>query len=168
MNPMKRRYVSLILIFCLIGILGDCSHQKKEEKDFAEIIKSTGEIMAKMASACLSHARTYINVMEYSQLTGEDIDRVAEVLLGEESRTLKEQLEESKRKIDEFMNGLENPPPALRESFQKLRELHALYSKIHTLAVNPSGSMAEYSNSIQDSERKLGEIIKELDRLLQD
>ena len=165
---MKKRCAPLILIFCLIGALSDCSRQKKEEKAFVEIIRSTGDIIAKMASACLSHARSYINVMEYAQLTGEDFDRVADVLLGEEARTLKEQLEESKLKIDEFMDGLEDFPPALRESFQKLHELHALYSKIHTLAVNPSGSMAEYSDSIQDSERQLEEIIKELDRLLQD
>jgi hypothetical protein len=49
--------------------------------------------------------------------------------------------------------------------YEKLFELHALYSKIHTLAVSPSGSMDEYSDLINDLESQMKDLKSRLDWL---
>lgn len=165
---MRRKRGPVLLMLCLCVPLVICSSQKKEEKLYAEILKSAGDINARMASTCISHARSYINVMEYARVTGEDLNTVADKILGKEFKELKDQLKENKAKIDEFMVGMEEPPSTLMEPYQLLIELHSLYSKVHVLALIPSGSAEEYSDSINDLESRLKEVKHRLDALLEE
>ncbi|MGD2245682.1 MAG: hypothetical protein PVI11_03955 [Candidatus Aminicenantes bacterium] len=165
---MNRKYYLIVLGLCLFITLIGCTRQKKEEEAYREILISTGEVITKMASACISHARSYINVREYAQVSGEDTNTITDKILGKEYQELQAQLMASKMKIDEFMEGLEEPSSTLVELYKKLFELHALYSKIHTLAVSPSGSLDEYSDSINDLENQLKELKSSLDVLHQE
>lgn len=162
---MNWKYGRILLMFYLFITLIGCARQQEEEKAYREVLMSAGEVITKMASACISHARSYINVREYARVTGEDSTTIADKILGKEYQELQAQLKASKMKIDEFMEGLEEPPSTLIEMYDKLFELHALYSKIHTLAVSPSGSMDEYSDSINDMENQLKELKSSLDVL---
>ena len=119
-----------------------------------------------MASDCISHARSYINVMEYANVTGEDLSSVADKILGNEYQELRNQLKVNKAKIDEFMASLEEPPPALVEPYQHLIELHSLYSKLHTLALSPSGTAEEYSDSVNSLENRMVEVKQRMDAYL--
>lgn len=165
MNLVNRKYYLIILVLCLFITLVGCARQQKEEKAYREILMSAGDVITKMASACISNARSYINVREYARVTGEDFNTITDKILGSEYQELLAQLEASKVKIDEFMEGLENPPAKLVELYEKLFELYALYSEIHTLAVSPSGSMDEYSDSINDLESQMKELKSRLDVL---
>ncbi len=162
---MNSKYSRIFLVFSLLVTLVGCARQKEEEKAYREVIVSAGEVIAKMASACISHARSYINIREYAQVSGEDFDTIADKILGKEYQELQAQLEASKLKIDEFMERLEEPPSPLSEMYEKLFELHALYSKIHSLAVSPSGSIEEYSVSINDLESQMNDLKSRLDAL---
>jgi chromosome segregation ATPase len=165
MKLVNRKYGRIFIIFSLLFTLAGCARQQEEEKAYREVLISTGELITKMASACISHARSYINIREYARVTGEDFDAVAEKILGKEYQELEAQLKASKLKIDEFMEGLNEPPSSLVEIYGKLFELHALYSKIHDLAVNPSGSIEEYSDSINDLESRMNDLKSKLDAL---
>jgi len=165
MNLMNRKYYLIILVLCLFITLVGCTRQKEEEKAYREVLMSAGEVITKMASACISHARSYISVREYARVTGEDFDAIVDKILGSEYQELLAQLKASKTNIDEFMEGLEEPPSTLVKLYEKLFELHALYSKIHTLAVSPSGSMDEYSDSINDLESQMNELKSRMDLL---
>lgn len=165
MNLVNRKYYLIILVLCLFITLVGCARQKEEEKAYREVLMSAGDVITKMASACISHARSYINVREYARISGEDFDAIADKILGSEYQELLAQLKASKVKIDEFMEGLEEPPSTLAELYEKLFELHALYSKIHALAVSPSGSMDEYSDSINDLDSQMKELKSRLDVL---
>ncbi len=163
---MKRKCGPVLLMLCVCVLLVTCSSQQKEEKLYAEILKSAGEINVRMASACISHARSYINVMEYARVTGEDLSSVESKILGKEYKELQTRLKENKAKIDEFMASLEEPPSSLVEPYQYLVELHSLYSKLHTLALNPSGSTDEYSDSVNYLENQLKEVKQRIDAFL--
>ncbi len=165
MKVMNSKYSRIFLVFSLLVTLVGCARQKEEEKAYREVIVSAGEVIAKMASACISHARSYINIREYAQVSGEDFDTIADKILGKEYQELQAQLEASKLKIDEFMERLEEPPSPLSEMYEKLFELHALYSKIHSLAVSPSGSIEEYSDSINNLESQMNDLKSRLDAL---
>lgn len=165
MNVVNRKYYLIFLVLCFFVTLVGCARQQEEEKAYREVLMSAGEVITKMASACISHARSYINIREYARVTGEDFDAIADKILGKEYQELQAQLEASKLKIDEFMEGLEEPPSALIELYEKLFELHALYSEIHDLAVSPSGSMDEYSDSINDLESRMKGLKSRLDLL---
>lgn len=160
---MSRKYGLILLLFSLLVLFFGCARQREEEKAYREVLLSAGDIIAKMASACISHARSTINIKEYARLSGEDFDTVAEKIFGKEFQEMQVQLEANKAKIDEFMQGLEEPPPSLMELYEKLFELHALYSKIHTLAVSPSGSVEEYQDSINDLENQMNALKSGLD-----
>jgi len=163
MNVVNRKYSRIFLVFSLLVTLVGCSRQQEGEKAYREVLISAGEVITKMASACISHARSYINVREYARVTGEDFDAIADKILGKEYQELQAQLEASKLKIDEFMEGLEEPPSTLVEMYERLFELHALYSKIHALAVSPSGSIDDYSDSINDLESQMNSLKSRLD-----
>jgi hypothetical protein len=165
---MKRKCGSVLLMLCVCVLLVTCSRQKKEEKLYLEILKSAGEINVRMASACISHARSYIKVMEYARVTGEDLSSVADNILGREYKELQTRLKENKAKIDEFMASLEEPPSSFVEPYQYLVELHSLYSKIHVLALSPSGSAEEYSDSVTTLESWLKELKHKLDAFLEE
>lgn len=165
MNVVNRKYSRIFLVFSLLVTLVGCARQQEEEKAYREVLMSAGEVISRMASACISHARSYINIREYARSSGEDFDAIADKILGKEYQELQAQLEASKLKIDEFMEGLEEPPSALVEVYERLFELHALYSKIHALAVRPSGSMDEYSDSINDLESQMKDLKSRLDLL---
>lgn len=165
MNLVNRKYYLIILVLCLFITLVGCARQQKEEKAYREVLMSAGDVITKMASACISHARSYISVREYARVTGEDFDAIVDKILGSEYQELLAQLKASKVKIDEFMEGLEEPPSTLVKLYEKLLELHALYSKIHTLAVSPSGSMDEYSDLINDLESQMNDLKSRLDVL---
>jgi len=165
MNLVNRKYYLIFLGLCLFITLVGCARQQEEEKAYREVLMSAGEVITKMASACISHARSYINVREYARVTGEDSNTIADKILGKEYQELQAQLKASKMKIDEFMEGLEEPPSPLVELYEKLFELHALYSKIHALAVSPSGSLEEYSDSVNDLESRMKELKSRLDLL---
>jgi DNA repair ATPase RecN len=160
----RKHYLILLALSLFISLIG-CTRQQEEEKAYREVLMSAGEVITKMASACISHARSYINVREYARVTGEDFDTIKDKILGKEFQELQAQLKANKVKIDEFMEGLEEPPSPLSEMYEKLFELHALYSKIHTLAVSPSGSMDEYSDLINDLESQMKDLKSRLDWL---
>lgn len=162
---MNKKYSRIFLGLCLLVTLVGCSRQREEEKAYREVLMSAGEVITKMASACISHARSYINFREYARVTGEDFDTITDKILGKEFFELQAQLKANKVKIDEFMEGLKEPPSPLAEMYEKLFELHALYSKIHTLALSPSGSMDEYSVSINDLESQMKDLKSKLDWL---
>jgi DNA repair ATPase RecN len=161
----KRKYSRIFFLFFLFVAFYGCSRQKEEEKAYREVLMSAGEVITKMASACISHARSYINIREYARVSGEDFDAIADKILGKEYQELQTQLQASKMKIDEFMEGLKDPPSTLIEMHERLFELHALYSKIHTVAMSPSGSMDEYSDSINNLESQIKELKSRLDDL---
>lgn len=165
MNMVKRKYSRIFLLFFLFVSLFGCARQQEEEKAYREVLMSAGEVITKMASACISHARSYINIREYARVSGEDFDAIADRILGKEYQELQAQLEASKLKIDEFMEGLEDPPSTLSELYERLFGLHALYLKIHNLAMNPSGSMDEYRDSINELESQMKELKSRLDDL---
>lgn len=165
MNPVRRKYSRILLVVSLLVALFGCARQQGEEKAFREVLMSAGEVITKIASACISHARSYINIREYARVSGEDFDAIADRILGKEYQELQAQLEASKLKIDEFMEGLEGPPSTLSEMYERLFELHALYLKIHNLAMNPSGSMDEYRDSINELEIQMKELKSRLDNL---
>jgi DNA repair ATPase RecN len=163
MNLVRRKYSRILLVVSILVTLFGCARQQEGEKAYREVMMSAGEVISKMASACISHARSYINIREYARISGEDFDAIADKILGKEYQELQAQLEANKLKIDEFMEGLENPPSTLSEMYERLFEFHALYSKIHALAVSPSGSMDEYCDSINDLESRMKDLKSRLD-----
>ncbi len=168
MNLVNIKSSRIFLVLFLLIMLVGCARQQEEEKAYREVLMSAGEVITKMASACISHARSYINIREYARVSGEDFDAIADKILGKEYQELQAQLKANKLKIDEFMEGLREPPSTLVEMYERLLELHALYSKIHTLAVSPSGSMDEYSDSINDLESQMKELKSRLDGLYEE
>ncbi|UCE22427.1 MAG: hypothetical protein JSV46_09530 [Candidatus Aminicenantes bacterium] len=162
---MNRKYSRIFLVFSLLVLLVGCARQQEEEKAYREVLMSAGEVITKMASACISHARSYISVREYARVTEEDFDAIVDKIIGSDYQEVLAQLKANKKKIDEFMEGLEEPPSALAELYRKLFELHTLYSKIHALAVSPSGSMDEYSVSINELESQLNDLKSGMDLL---
>ena len=103
---MKRKGGLVLPLLCLCVLLVTCSSQKKEEKLYAEILKSAGEINVRMASACISHARSYINVMEYARVTGEELSSAADKILGREYKELKEQLKDKSEERRKRRHGI--------------------------------------------------------------
>jgi len=165
MNVVNKKYSRILLAISLLVMLVGCARQQEEEKAYREVLISAGEVITKMASACISHARSYISIREYARITGEDFDAIVDKILGSDYQEVLAQLKANKMKIDEFMEGLEEPPSALAGLYGKLFELHALYSKIHALAVSPSGSIEEYSVSINDLESQMNDLKSGMDLL---
>lgn len=57
-------------------------------------------------------------------------------------------LKSEKKKIDERMKGLQNPPKEYKESYDMLVDLHEVYGKLYRLAENPTGSYMSYSSEV--------------------
>jgi hypothetical protein len=64
--------------------------------------------------------------------------------------------------IDRIMQTLDRPPKKFLNSKEKLAKLYEVYAKAHALAVAPTGSLPDYTNSASKSQNEFNVAIQEL------
>lgn len=163
---MNKKSVISIILFTVLAILLGCSSKGKKEQLYDVKIRGAGNVIVKQASACINLCRSYVTTWEYARVTGTDFKTASAQLQGTEVESLKKQFEESKSEINKLLEDLANPPLKYIEAHEKLIELNDIYSKIHSLVMNPSGSMESFNDSINELQNKLVEKKNELDSTL--
>jgi len=137
-------YVLIVSIFfCDIS----CRNKAKEEAIYAQRIGDLADVILVQSSACLNQTKAYSVVWEYVRVTGEDFDSAAKHILGPARAEAKGQFHMNKMNIDDFMQKVENPTEKYRYAHEKLREIYALYVKLHELALKPAAPREEYEAS---------------------
>ena len=127
------------------------------------MVRAAGNVIVNQASACINQARVYITVYEYAKVSGMDYEAAAAEMLGKETEQNKRMMMENRRAIGSLLNGLGELPPELAGTQARLLELHKKYLQIHSLAINPSGSMEGFNESINDLQNQLLKAKRDLD-----
>jgi hypothetical protein len=160
--PRRSLLIFCILVFCVCFCDIRCQNKAKEEAIYAIKVGEIADVILVQSSACLNQSKAYGAVWEYSRVTGEDFDSAARHILGSARIETKGQFSLNKMNIDEFMQKVENPPEKYKSSHEKLLEIHALYVKLHDLALKPEAPQEEYEASVH---KIYDELLKEAGQL---
>lgn len=161
---MDRRFLLkfCVLLLCVFFLDISCQNRGKEEAMYALRLEEVGDVILVQSSACLDQSKAYTAVWEYARVTGEDFDSAAQHILGPARAKAKGQFIQNKKKIEDLLQNVENPPEKYKPAHEKLFEMYNIYVKLHDLALKPTAPQEEYEASVY---KLYDELLKEAGEL---
>jgi len=112
---------------------------------------------------CLEYSRVWNKAIERQASFDSAILKLQEAL---NSENIYKSLREMKSLTEKMMEKLIDPPLKYNESYKKLVNLYGVYSQVYAFAVQPSGSLVTFNNSINDLQSQLIKLKNELNAML--
>jgi hypothetical protein len=154
-NVLLKRFALLVLVALLAVGTGYFYNTRKLEQQYAKnymralyTIKSGTDFSLNTCAKLSTEWKTSMDAgLKFApHISAEDESRLNSV----------------KDTTDRFMQTLNKPPKKFVASKEKLANLYGVYTKIHALAVAPSGSLPSYTNSASKSQSEFNMAAKEL------
>ncbi len=142
----------LILIFTLIFLCGcnnsnNTLYQKNFNDTYNDLLKGT-ELSLK---TCQSYSKTWSYAIE----NGRDFNIEIENQKEQFSKSINLSLINQKNNIDSKMKEIFYPPKEYQQAHEKLVEMYGIYAQLYSLALNPTGSLVNYNNTVNELQSKL-------------
>jgi hypothetical protein len=144
----------LLFILLILILLTGCTNIQKE--NYKNNLLETHNSIQENTKTCLLANNYYSTVWKNAIENRKDfnIELVNAVSESEKLGQYKT-MNKSKDNIDNKMKQLSNPPKAYQHAYDKLLEMYGIYTQLYSLALNPSGSLVSYNNTINDLQGKL-------------
>jgi len=147
------KYILLIIITLLL--LTGCTSNSQKEKYKNDLLK-THDLIQNNIKTCILASDLYSTVWRNAIEDRKDFNIEINNVINESKRIGQYKvMDMSKEKIDNEMKQLSNPPKNYQRAHDKLVEMYGIYTQIYSLALNPSGSLVSYNNTINDLQNKL-------------
>jgi len=154
-NVLLKRVSLLVLVALLVVGIGYFYHSKKSEQQYAKNYMRTLYTIKSGTDLSLT---TCAKISAAWQTNVDAGQRYAPHISAEDEA----RLNSVKDMTDRFMLTLNEPPKKFIDSKEKLAKLYGIYTKTHTLAVAPSGSLPSYTNSASKSQDEFNLAVQEM------
>ncbi len=149
---------------------GICSVEAQNllEKRYSEGIKVCSDLIMEAVDYCLRVCSGYSDIRDTS-IKSRYLNFNEQVLSMQsefKAEGILEEIKKTKLKLEEFMRKFIDPPPRYSEAYKKIVELYGVYSQIYALAIQPTGSLATFNNSINTLKSKTISLKSELDAMV--
>lgn len=174
--------VSLIVLIFFLRYVTDVHEKKKYKENYETIYNVMADKAGEAEDVCvLIHDVWYNSIFEVDDVTtdnytkssygwfNDDFNESLNNLMTDSKYTDKaNDLKSSKTKIDSMMSDMSNPPNEYKEAYYALYDFYTAYCDMIDLAVNPSGSLTDYTDSYRKKDDELAETYKKASRYLND
>jgi hypothetical protein len=137
------------------------------EKRYEEGLEFCSDLIIHEAERCIlicsEYSRVWNKAIERQVSFESAILKLQEAL---NSENIYESLRKMKYLTEKMMEKLIDPPLRYNESYKKLVNLYGVYSQVYAFAVQPSGSLLTFNNSINDLQSQLIKLKNELNAML--
>ncbi len=152
--------IRLLIVTLLLIITSGCTKQNqpaiqelsnKNEQEYALSAYELGLKIQNNTSICLQWANEISKHWNEATQYNKDINLMVEtVQKTAEDGGLFNNLRTERKDIDTLMNELNNPPEKYKDLYSKLLSYYGQYTTAYDLALNPTGSLLSFNNSISN------------------
>jgi hypothetical protein len=160
---LTKKYGTFAVVACTILLAASCGGSVKAKKEliYSFKLEKTASIIAGQAHACSSQLRSYWAIWEYAKVSEMDFETAAREMGGGHRQQNLSMMRSNKAEIDRLLSDLASPEEEYIPAFNKLKELHAAYVKIHDQALKPSGDWENLEKRIRDLENGVNKRLSE-------
>ncbi len=145
---MRKFSVFAVSVTFALALFSVCANRVQEDRRYEIKAQSAGNFIVQQASTCVSQSKAYMAVWEYARVSEIDFEKAAAEMLGPETRQNKAMMVEHKGMIKGFLEELKDPSSRFESTYERLTELHAIYVKLHDLAMDPSDEMRKHMETV--------------------
>ncbi|MCL6571300.1 MAG: hypothetical protein K6T88_06380 [Bacillus sp. (in: Bacteria)] len=147
---MKKFYLLITILLLLIG----CSRQN--ENNYRIDLLHSHDMILMYSDLCITTCQLYSNNWKIAIENRKDFNKELQNTMEKaKEKGIYDLINNNKSDIDSKMKNLVDPPKSYLRAHEKLVEMYGIYSQLHSLALNPSGSLVSFNNTVNDLQNKL-------------